>query len=85
MTVTLNISITQKMRDYIDQQISDGDFASASDYVRSLIRADSEKRLERLLIEGAKSGTGRVVDRQGRKAFGDKIESRIRRAGKGAA
>lgn len=55
MTVTLNISITQKMRDYIDLQVKDGNYVSASDYVRALIRADSARQLDRMLVEGFQS------------------------------
>ena len=58
MAVTLNISITQKMRDYIDLRVQDGDFVSASDYIRCLLRTDSKRRLEDMLVEGQNSGHG---------------------------
>jgi antitoxin ParD1/3/4 len=80
MNVTLNIAITQKMRDYIELQIAEGDFASASEYIRSLIRADSQKQLETLLIEGEKSGVGLVMDDKGRKEFSRRMKLRTRRA-----
>ncbi len=55
---TLNISIPNEMRHWIDQQIKSGHFANASDYIRDLIRHNqSEKEAIRMaLIEGEMSG-----------------------------
>jgi antitoxin ParD1/3/4 len=55
---TLNISMPDSMREWIDDQIEAGEYANASDYIRDLIRHDQRER-ERLrlaLIEGEKSG-----------------------------
>ena len=55
---TLNISMPQAMRDWIDLQIDSGEYANASDYIRDLIRHDQRQRdqLRLALIEGEKSG-----------------------------
>jgi len=55
---TLNISIPNEMRHWIDQQITSGHFANASDYIRDLIRHNqSEKEAIRMaLVEGEMSG-----------------------------
>ncbi|MUH72530.1 type II toxin-antitoxin system ParD family antitoxin [Psychrosphaera haliotis] len=55
---TLNISIPNEMRQWIDLQIENGHFANASDYIRDLIRHNqSEKEAIRMaLIEGEVSG-----------------------------
>ena len=55
---TLNISIPNEMRNWIDQQIASGHFANASDYIRDLIRHNqSEKEAIRMaLVEGEMSG-----------------------------
>ncbi len=55
---TLNISIPNEMRHWIDQQIRSGHFANASDYIRDLIRHNqSEKEAIRMaLVEGEISG-----------------------------
>ncbi|MBU2870629.1 type II toxin-antitoxin system ParD family antitoxin [Colwellia sp. E2M01] len=55
---TLNISIPNEMRHWIDQQVTSGHFANASDYIRDLIRHNqSEKEAIRMaLIEGEMSG-----------------------------
>ena len=55
---TLNISMPDTMREWIDAQIEAGEYANASDYIRDLIRHDQRERdrLRLALIEGEKSG-----------------------------
>ena len=55
---TLNISIPNEMRNWIDQQIASGHFANASDYIRDLIRHNqSEKEaIHMALVAGEVSG-----------------------------
>lgn len=55
---TLNISMPDAMREWIDAQIDSGEYANASDYIRDLIRHDQRQRdvLRLALIEGEKSG-----------------------------
>lgn len=58
---TLNISLPDPMRAFIDEQIAKGGYSTASEYIRHLIRQDQEKaeqtRLEALLLDGLNSGT----------------------------
>lgn len=53
---TMNISLPEPMKEFVDRLISGGRYSSASEYVRELIRADEkrkgEERLEALLLEG---------------------------------
>ena len=55
---TLNISMPDAMRTWIDAQIEAGEYANASDYIRDLIRHDQRARdaVRLALIEGEKSG-----------------------------
>jgi antitoxin ParD1/3/4 len=57
---TMNISLPESMRSYIDEQIEQGGYGTASEYVRALIREDqkrrAQERLEALLLEGLDSG-----------------------------
>jgi antitoxin ParD1/3/4 len=58
---TMNISLPAPMRDWVEAQVEGGSYASASDYVRDLIRKDREHRGKReallqALIEGEESG-----------------------------
>lgn len=58
---TMNISLPDPMRDWVQTQIQDGKYSSSSDYVRDLIRRDQEARqqqqiLQAAITEGLKSG-----------------------------
>ena len=55
---TLNISIPDEMRAWIDAQVESGRFANASDYIRDLIRHNQSERdaVRMALIEGELSG-----------------------------
>lgn len=58
---TLNISLPQGMKDFVERQVhKDDEFSSVSDYVRVLIREDqkrlAEDKLEALLLDGLESG-----------------------------
>lgn len=59
-TTTMNISLPDSMRVFVEETLADDGYGSASEYVRDLIRADqkrrNEKRLETLLIERLRSG-----------------------------
>lgn len=58
---TLNISLPDSMRAWIDVQIDSGQYANASDYIRDLVRHDQRQREETriALIEGEQSGISR--------------------------
>lgn len=55
---TLNISITDDMREWVDQQVNSGRYANASDYLRDLIRTNQSATdaIRLALIEGEQSG-----------------------------
>ena len=59
---TMNISLPEKMKEFVDGRVEAGHYGTASEYVRDLIRKDSEhqvkdrnERLDALLLEGLKS------------------------------
>jgi antitoxin ParD1/3/4 len=56
---TLNISIPDAMREWINAQIGSGHYANASDYIRDLVRHDQRHRekIRIALIEAEQSGT----------------------------
>ncbi|QEY15876.1 type II toxin-antitoxin system ParD family antitoxin [Cellvibrio sp. KY-GH-1] len=60
---TLNISITDDMRKWVDQQIASGRYANASDYIRDLIRTNQSTTdaIRLALIEGEQSGTSSLT------------------------
>ena len=58
---TMNISLPDPMRDYVQKRIDSGQYASVSDYVRDLIRRDQERAdkiaaMQRLIDEAEESG-----------------------------
>jgi len=57
---TMNISLPDQLKEFVDQQVDSGRYSSVSEYVRDLIRGDERKRaqekLEALLAEGLQSG-----------------------------
>ena len=62
---TLNISLPEPMRAYVDQQVAQGGYSTASEYIRQLVREDQKRaakeRLEVLLMEGIESGPSREM------------------------
>jgi antitoxin ParD1/3/4 len=56
---SMNISLPEPLKQFVDGQISSGRYSSVSEYVRELIRADekrkSEEALEAKLLEGLNS------------------------------
>jgi antitoxin ParD1/3/4 len=53
---SMNISLPESLKQFVDEQIAAGKYSSVSEYVRALIREDekrkAEDRLEALLLEG---------------------------------
>lgn len=57
---SMNISLPEPMKQYVDEQVDAGNYSSASEYMRELVRADQQRRekerLEMLLLESLDSG-----------------------------
>ncbi len=56
---SLNISLPEQLRAYVETQVNTGDYGTPSEYVRELIRRDKENRLRQLegeLLEALRSG-----------------------------
>ncbi|WP_438753001.1 type II toxin-antitoxin system ParD family antitoxin [Pararhizobium sp. O133] len=64
---TMTISLPDPMKEWIETQIGKGEYASASDYLRDLVRRDRSRRdqemtmdeLRQLVAESRASGTGK--------------------------
>ncbi|MCI1676055.1 MAG: type II toxin-antitoxin system ParD family antitoxin [Ancrocorticia sp.] len=53
---TMNISLPENLKSYVDQRMTSGDYSSASEYVRELIRLDRDSReLRATILEGTES------------------------------
>lgn len=64
---TMNISLPDPMRDWVQAQIEIGKYSSSSDYVRDLIRKDQEQRgklavLQAAITQGLESGVLETFD-----------------------
>ena len=58
---TMNISLPDTLRGFVENRVVEGNFGTVSEYIRELVRADqkrkAQERLEELLVEGLESGT----------------------------
>jgi len=59
---TMNISLPDAMKAWVEEQVQSGRYGNSSDYMRDLVRRDQERRgkiveFERLVQEGIDSGT----------------------------
>jgi antitoxin ParD1/3/4 len=65
MAATMNVSLTEPLKRFGDDEVREGGFASTSDYVRELIRErqrrKSEEALRALIAEGLGSGPAEPV------------------------
>ena len=53
---TMNISLPQALKSFVDDQVDQRDFGTSSEYLRELIRRDQDRvRLRGLLLAGAAS------------------------------
>jgi antitoxin ParD1/3/4 len=60
---TMNISLPDSLKHFVDQQVTDRGYGTSSEYVRELIRRDQDRQLlRRLLLEGASSPAAAAVD-----------------------
>ena len=74
---TMNISLPDSLKSFIDDQVADNGFGTSSEYIRSLVRKEQQvERLRALLLEGAMSGPGEPVD----EAYFERLRQRVRDA-----
>jgi len=65
---TMNISLPEAMKNWVEQQTKGGSYSNASDYVRDLIRRDQARaqkiaQMQNHVTEGLESGMGeRTMD-----------------------
>ncbi|MBX9596739.1 MAG: type II toxin-antitoxin system ParD family antitoxin [Roseomonas sp.] len=64
---TMNVSLPDPMKAWVERQAESGRYGNASDYVRDLIRRDQERRealatLQAAITEGVESGAPQPFD-----------------------
>ena len=75
---TMNVSLPDPMKAWVESQASTGRYANASDYVRDLIRRDQERagklaELQRLIDEGLASGVSERTPEEIRQLGRDRL------------
>ena len=81
---SMNISLPDTMRAYVEQLVAQGGYSSVSEYFRELVRQDQKQRakeqLQTMLLEGLNSGEATEMTAQEwediRQAVRDKINNR---------
>ncbi len=59
---TMNISLPEALKSFVDAQVSEGDYTSSSEYVREILRKEQDRvRLREMLLEGAASPVSETV------------------------
>ena len=60
---TMNISLPDSLKSFVDEQVARRGYGTSSEYVRELIRKDQDrKRLRAMILQGATSGLAAPVD-----------------------
>ncbi|MBX9255312.1 type II toxin-antitoxin system ParD family antitoxin [Desmonostoc muscorum CCALA 125] len=78
---SINISLPDTMRAYIEEQVAQGGYSSVSEYFRELVRQDqkqrAKERLETMLLEGLNSGNATEMTVQDWEDIRQTIRERI--------
>ena len=57
---TMNISLPEPMKKFIEEEVSRGGYSTVSEYIRAILREEQKRKareeLEALLMDGLKSG-----------------------------
>jgi antitoxin ParD1/3/4 len=60
---TMNVSLTEDLRSYVEGRVADEGYVSTSEYVRDLIRHDRDREaLRELVVAGFESGSAGEMD-----------------------
>ena len=79
---TMNISLPEHLKAFVDREVAERGYGTSSEYVRELLRREQERRqLRELLLAGAASGPGRPADG----TYFDALRARARKAPKARA
>lgn len=74
---TMNISLPDTLKSFVDEQVSQRGYGTSSEYVRELIRKDQDRqRLRGLLIAGGESMPAAPADSD----YFESLRTRVRKA-----
>jgi antitoxin ParD1/3/4 len=73
---TMNISLPESLKTFVDEQVSQRGYGTSSEYVRELIRKDQDRlHLRNLLLEGASSAPTTPADNTYFNALRERVRS----------
>ncbi|MBW7931105.1 MAG: type II toxin-antitoxin system ParD family antitoxin [Gammaproteobacteria bacterium] len=79
---TMNISLPDTLKAFVDEQVSQRGYGTSSEYVRELIRKDQDRQqLRGLLLAGAASNPAASADA----SYFEGLRDRVRKAAKSIA
>jgi len=74
---TMNISLPETLKSFVDEQVNQRGYGTSSEYVRELIRKDQDRQhLRGLLLAGAASAPTAPVDA----GYFESLRDRVRNA-----
>jgi antitoxin ParD1/3/4 len=74
---TMNVSLPDSLKSFVDEQVGKRGYATSSEYVRELIRLDQDRQcLRDLLLDGAASPATAAAD----DGFFNRLRDRARQA-----
>jgi antitoxin ParD1/3/4 len=80
---TMNVALPKSMKVFVQTQVADRGYSSASEYIRDLIRADHDQRawtaLEAEILKGLKSGKSTPMTPEDWKVIRKEIHKRAKR------
>ncbi|MDX1296926.1 MAG: type II toxin-antitoxin system ParD family antitoxin [Pseudomonas sp.] len=73
---TMNISLPEALKSFVDEQVGQRGYSTSSEYVRELIRKDHDRQhLRGLLLAGAESAPTAPVDGAYFESLRDKVRN----------
>ena len=75
---TMNISLPDSLKSFVDEQVAQRGFGTSSEYVRELIRKDADVlHLRSLLLKGSTSAPAAPVDGSYFSALRERVQNKI--------
>ena len=76
---TMNISLPDSLKSFVDEQVAQRGYGTSSEYVRELIRKDQDRtRLRSLLLQGVESAPGKPANSAYFENLRDRVKQRKR-------
>jgi antitoxin ParD1/3/4 len=76
---TMNISLPDSLKSFVDDQVNQRGYSTSSEYVRELIRRDADRlHLRGLLLQGAASAPSAPADTAYFSALRSRVQKHVR-------